>query len=93
MALVDSRIGREEIKILFAFNVPDKWTLSTIEHHRQRMVIMGSIAVFAVNVLLSFRCFVCLNVFHNDYCLLSLFNGFNVLPDQIYKHFQGQKNI
>ena len=53
MSLVDGGIGREEVEIAFAVDIPDKCTLSFGKDHGQRMIVMSTVPIFQIDVLLS----------------------------------------
>ena len=42
LTLVDSRIGGEEVEVLFAVHVPDVRPQTALQHHRQRGVVVGA---------------------------------------------------
>lgn len=46
MALVDGRIGVQEIEIALSLNVPNTNTLSAVQHNRKRVVIVRPVSVF-----------------------------------------------
>ena len=52
MALVDSRISRQEVKVFFSFDIPNLGALTFGEDDRQRMVVMGTVLGFQVHSLL-----------------------------------------
>ena len=52
MALVDSGIGRQEVEILFSFDVPHLGALTFGEDDRQRVIIVGPVLGFEVHSLL-----------------------------------------
>jgi hypothetical protein len=46
MALVDGRIGAQEIEIALSLNVPNTNPLSAVQHNRKRAVIVRPVSVF-----------------------------------------------
>ena len=51
MALVDSGVSAQEIKISPAINIPDKHTTAPGQHNRKRMIVMGTVFGFKGYVL------------------------------------------
>ena len=51
VALVDGAVGREEIEIAAAFRIPDVNALAPGQHHGQRMVVVGAVALFQLHGL------------------------------------------
>ena len=53
VTLVNSRIRREEVEVFLAFYVPYIDTLTFVEHHWQRMIVVSTVALFHVHQLLA----------------------------------------
>lgn len=51
VTLVHSGVGGEEVKVVTAFRVPDRSTLSPGKDHRKRVVVVGSIFLLGFNGL------------------------------------------
>lgn len=47
MALIDSRVGAEVIKVTFSLHIPHVHALAAAEGHGQRMIVVGAILLFA----------------------------------------------
>ena len=45
MALVDGRVRAQEIEILFALDVPDVHTLTSVQNYRQGVVIVRAVRI------------------------------------------------
>lgn len=53
VTLIDGGVGREEIKIVPTFGIPNGSSLGTSEDHRQRVVVVGGEFMFSLDGLLS----------------------------------------
>lgn len=51
VTLVHGRVGGEEVKVVTAFRVPDRSTLSPSKDNRKRVVVVGSIFLLGLNGL------------------------------------------
>ncbi len=51
VTLIDGGVSRQEVIVLLAVYVPDMHTLAAGQHHRDWCIVVGSIAVLAVNEL------------------------------------------
>ena len=51
VTLVDGRVGRQKIVVALSFHIPYKNTLTSGQHHGQRMVIVGTILFFQSDCL------------------------------------------
>lgn len=51
VTLIDCRVGAQEVKVALAISVPDKGTLSFLQHYRYGGVVVGTILLLAVNQL------------------------------------------
>lgn len=47
MALIDSRVGAEVIKVTFSLDIPHVHALAATERHGQRMIVVGAVLLFA----------------------------------------------
>jgi hypothetical protein len=52
VALIDSRVGREEVKIHFAVDIPYMSAAASLQYHGDRVIVVRSIALFQFHELL-----------------------------------------
>lgn len=53
VALIHRGVRRETIEIAFSFVVIDPHALAALDHHVERMVIVGAVEVFEIDEILS----------------------------------------